>query len=256
MASEPKQASGKKQRTDERTARQRIYDWFFGFSYTTRVTVTFFARCHHDRRGAMGVLSYVWEEHFQAYTRENVQQLADTTAANIANRYERSNSATLDAIGEGNKMSYPSLSINDVEPAESVHMLQPGMGIQVISSSTETVVYDSSRPNGSSYSSSNSIDETGSFAPSDGKMASAAITLGDGQVVGTVQIWVYGSDLLLSKADQEFRMQSYQACALPLCYLSRLRRLSASYSPVAWCALLIASRKRRRKSRKATFRLA
>ena len=54
---------------------------------------------------AMGVLSYVWEEHFQAYTRENVQQLADTTAANIANRYERSNSATLDAIGEGNKMS-------------------------------------------------------------------------------------------------------------------------------------------------------
>ena len=214
MASEPKQASGKKQRTDERTARQRIYDWFFGFSYTTRVTVTFSLVAIMTVVVAMGVLSYVWEEHFQAYTRENVQQLADTTAANIANRYERSNSATLDAIGEGNKMSYPSLSINDVEPAESVHMLQPGMGIQVISSSTETVVYDSSRPNGSSYSSSNSIDETGSFAPSDGKMASAAITLGDGQVVGTVQIWVYGSDLLLSKADQEFRMQSYQGMCL------------------------------------------
>ena len=214
MASEPKQASGKKQRTDERTARQRIYDWFFGFSYTTRVTVTFSLVAIMTVVVAMGVLSYVWEEHFQAYTRENVQQLADTTAANIANRYERSNSATLDAIGEGNKMSYPSLSINDVEPAESVHMLQPGMGILVISSSTETVVYDSSRPNGSSYSSSNSIDETGSFAPSDGKMASAAITLGDGQVVGTVQIWVYGSDLLLSKADQEFRMQSYQGMCL------------------------------------------
>lgn len=214
MASEPKQASGKKQRADERTARQRIHDWFFGFSYTTRVTVTFSLVAIMTVVVAMGVLSYVWEEHFQAYTRENVQQLADTTAANIANRYERSNSATLGAIGEGNKMSYPSLSINDVEPAESVHMLQPGMGIQVISSSTETVVYDSSRPNGSSYSSSNNIDETGSFAPSDGKMASAAITLGDGQVVGTVQIWVYGSDLLLSKADQEFRMQSYQGMCL------------------------------------------
>lgn len=214
MASEPKQASGKKKRDDERTARQRIHDWFFGFSYTTRVTVTFSLVAIMTVVVAMGVLSYVWEEHFQAYTRENVQQLADTTAANIANRYERSNSATLGAIGEGNKMSYPSLSINDVEPAESVHMLQPGMGIQVISSSTETVVYDSSRPSGSSYSSSNSIDETGSFAPSDGKMASAAITLGDGQVVGTVQIWVYGSDLLLSKADQEFRMQSYQGMCL------------------------------------------
>ena len=194
--------------------RQRFHDWFFGFSYTTRVTVTFSLVAIMTVVVAMGVLSYVWEEHFQAYTRENVQQLADTTAANIANRYERSNSATLSAIGEGNKMSYPSLSINDVEPAESVHMLQPGMGIQVISSSTETVVYDSSRPSGSSYSSSNSIDETGSFAPSDGKMASAAITLEDGQVVGTVQIWVYGSDLLLSKADQEFRMQSYQGMCL------------------------------------------
>ena len=99
MASEPKQASGKKQRTDERTARQRIYDWFFGFSYTTRVTVTFSLVAIMTVVVAMGVLSYVWEEHFQAYTRENVQQLADTTAANIANRYERSNSATLGAIG-------------------------------------------------------------------------------------------------------------------------------------------------------------
>ena len=75
MASEPKQASGKKQRTDERTARQRIHDWFFGFSYTTRVTVTFSLVAIMTVVVAMGVLSYVWEEHFQAYTRENVQQL-------------------------------------------------------------------------------------------------------------------------------------------------------------------------------------
>ena len=87
-ASEPKQASGKKQRTDERTVLQRIYDWFFGFWYTTRVTVTFSLVAIMTVVVAMGVLSYVWEEHFQAYTRENVQQLADTTAANIANRYE------------------------------------------------------------------------------------------------------------------------------------------------------------------------
>ena len=188
MASEPKQASGKKQRTDERTARQRIYDWFFGFSYTTRVTVTFSLVAIMTVVVAMGVLSYVWEEHFQAYTRENVQQLADTTAANIANRYERSNSATLDAIGEGNKMSYPSLSINDVEPAESVHMLQPGMGIQVISSSTETVVYDSSRPNGSSYSSSNSIDETGSFAPSINRITKTAQEIKEGNLSARVNL--------------------------------------------------------------------
>ena len=38
-------------------------------------------------------------------------------------------------------------------------------------------------------------------------MASAASTLGDGQVVGNVQIWVYGSDFALVPADQKFRMQ-------------------------------------------------
>ena len=166
---------------------------------------------------AMGVLSYVWEEHFQAYTRENVQQLAEATAENIANRYEHSNSATLDAIADGDRVSYPSLSIDDVQPAESAHMLQPGMGIQVVSSSTDTVVYDSSRAssNGDSPNSkSGNIDSTGSFAPGNDDMASAQITLDDGKTVGVVNMWVYGSDLLLSKADQEFRMQSYQGMAL------------------------------------------
>ncbi len=218
MASEPKQASGKKKRTDEEgSARSRFHDWFYGFSYTTRVTVTFSLVAIMTVVVAMGVLTYVWEEHFQAYTRENVQQLADATAENIANRYERSNSATLDAIADGDQVSYPSLSIDDVQPAESAHMLQPGMGIQVVSPSTNTVVYDSSRAsasNTSSSSKSGDIDSSGSLAPSNNDMASASITLSDGKTVGVVNMWVYGSDLLLSKADQEFRMQSYQGMAL------------------------------------------
>ncbi len=218
MASEPKQASGKKKRADEEgSARSRFHDWFYGFSYTTRVTVTFALVAIMTVVVAMGVLSYVWEEHFQAYTRENVQQLAEATAENIANRYEHSNSATLDAIADGDRVSYPSLSIDDVQPAESAHMLQPGMGIQVVSSSTDTVVYDSSRAssNGDSPNSkSGNIDSTGSFAPGNDDMASAQITLDDGKTVGVVNMWVYGSDLLLSKADQEFRMQSYQGMAL------------------------------------------
>ena len=187
--------------------------------------------------------------------RENVQQLADTTAANIANRYERSNSATLDAIGEGQQNELPSLSINDGAGRIGAYAAT-GHG------HSGNFLFDRNRrvrlvaPNGSSYSSSNSIDETGSFAPSDSRMASASITLGDGQVVGTVQIWVYGSDLLLSKAVEipHAKLPGHVPCRCAIC-----RACVAYRHPVrlvAWCALLIASRKRRRKSRKATFRLA
>lgn len=216
MASAAKQQSGKKRNEKVETARGRFHDWFFGFSYTTRVTVTFALVAAMTVVVAMGVLSYVWEEHFQAYTRENIQQLADATAENIANRYESNNKSTLEAVADGSRFNYPALSVDDIQPAESAHMLQQGMGIQVSSYANDTVIYDSSRTSSASSSGADSgvIGQVGSFAPSDDDMASAEITLSDGSSIGVVHMWVYGSDLLLSKADQEFRMQSYQAMAL------------------------------------------
>lgn len=216
MASAAKQQSGKKRNEKVETARGRFHDWFFGFSYTTRVTVTFALVAAMTVVVAMGVLSYVWEEHFQAYTRENIQQLADATAENIANRYESNNKSTLEAVADGSRFNYPALSVDDIQPAESAHMLQQGMGIQVSSYANDTVIYDSSRTSSASSSSTDSgtIGQVGSFAPSDDDMASSEITLSDGNSIGVVRMWVYGSDLLLSKADQEFRMQSYQAMAL------------------------------------------
>lgn len=216
MASATKQQSGKKRNEKVETARGRFHDWFFGFSYTTRVTVTFALVAAMTVVVAMGVLSYVWEEHFQAYTRENIQQLADATAENIANRYESNNKSTLEAVADGSRFNYPALSVDDIQPAESAHMLQQGMGIQVSSYANDTVIYDSSRTSSASSSGADSgvIGQVSSFAPSDDDMASAEITLSDGNSIGVVHMWVYGSDLLLSKADQEFRMQSYQAMAL------------------------------------------
>ena len=216
MASAIKQQSGKKRNEKVETARGRFHDWFFGFSYTTRVTVTFALVAAMTVVVAMGVLSYVWEEHFQAYTRENIQQLADATAENIANRYESNNKSTLEAVADGSRFNYPALSVDDIQPAESAHMLQQGMGIQVSSYANDTVIYDSSRTSSASSSSTDSgtIGQVGSFAPSDDDMASSEITLSDGNSIGVVRMWVYGSDLLLSKADQEFRMQSYQGMAL------------------------------------------
>lgn len=193
---------------------ERLRERVFGYSYTTRVTVTFALIAVMTVIVAMGVLSFVWEQHFQAYTRENVQTLAESTASGIAHRYEKNHEAVLNSEPDPDKgKEYPILGIDDVAPAEAAHSLQPGMGIQVIGPKGTTVVYDSSRS-----------EHTGevpqvlggdmSFAPeAKDEMATANIVLSDGRTIGTVRMWVYGSDLLLSKADQAFRQQSYQAMA-------------------------------------------
>lgn len=201
---------------DRKGVFSRIHDRLFEYSYTTRVTVTFALVAMMTVIVAMGVLSYVWEQHFQAYTRENVQELADATAESVAARYESNHAAALEAARESGDVPYPPIGVDDVQPAQSAHMLQPGMGIQVTSAQGGQVVYDSSLPNGGRSSGGKDRDITAdaSFAP-DGndKLATSSIVLSNGKTVGSVHMWVYGSEVLLSKADQTFRNQSYQAMA-------------------------------------------
>lgn len=208
MVAESMRFKRKKNKDGEDDARTRVHDWFFGFSYTTRVTVTFALIAVMTVVVAMGVLSYVWEEHFQTYTRENVEQLAESTASSIASRYESNHASELSS----DDAAHPQLTVSDVQPAESAHMLQSGMGVQVVVPSTNTVLYDSSRT--TSKASPSVFSEADLAAPSADDMAIAQITLSDGTTVGEVRMWVYGSDLLLSQADQEFRIQSYQAMIL------------------------------------------
>lgn len=194
----------------------RIHDRLFEYSYTTRVTVTFALVAVMTVIVAMGVLSYVWEQHFQAYTRENVQELADATAESVASRYESNHAAALESLAEQGDGAYPAIGMDDVQPAQSAHMLQPGMGIQVTSAQNGQVVYDSSLPDGgrSGGDASKDITADASFAPNgNDKLATSSIVLSNGKVVGSVHMWVYGSEVLLSKADQTFRNQSYQAMA-------------------------------------------
>ena len=187
---------------------KRLHDWVFGLSYTARVTATFAFIALMTVIVAMGVLSYVWEQHFQAYTRENVQDLADTVASNIAEDYEKKYSSIISSIEETGEGEYPALGSDDVSAAQAASALQSGMGIRVVSTSDSRVLYDSSAvEDGLDDNGLNSI----SFVPdSDENMATSSIEV-DGETIGTVSIWVYGSEMLLSKADENFRMQSYQA---------------------------------------------
>lgn len=158
-----------------------------GISYTTRVTVAFIAVSAMTALVAFGVLSYVWEQHFQTYTRENMQRIADTTAESISARYQSSGQWFGGALN----------------PASTVHDLINGVGVQVMDSSG-SVLYDDSRTVGG--------DAQISLAPTNrNSMATASIVDEDGNAIGTVKVWVYGSNTLLTQADQEFRLKSYQA---------------------------------------------
>ena len=162
-------------------------------SYTTRVAISFCLIAAMTAIVAIGVVSVVWEEHFHTYTQENMRAVAETTAEQIASRYK--------AAGK----------FDDVvlAPAASAVTLSKGVGIQVVDSANQ-VLYDSTtRVEGVEGVVSPSI------APPQSKenMARAAIVVND-QAVGSVRVWVYGSDRLLRSADEEFRDQSYQALVL------------------------------------------
>lgn len=155
-------------------------------TYTTRVTAAFALVAAMTAMVAFGVLSFVWEQHFQTYTRENMQRIASTTATAIGTKYAQNNEWYNGALGA----------------AASVSDLYQGVGVQV-SDSNGNILYDDSRTtdNGAQIS----------LAPTSKESMASATVYSNGTSVGTVRVWVYGSNTLLTQADQEFRQKSYQA---------------------------------------------
>lgn len=158
-----------------------------GFSYASRLTLAFAMISIMTTLLAFGVLSYVWEQHFKTYTRENMQRIADTAATSIGVRYRESGQWYGDALS----------------PASSVHDMNSSVGVQVVDS-TGNVLYDDSL--------TLEDDSQLSLAPANKKsLAMSTITDADGKMIGTVKVWVYGSNTLLTQTDEEFRFRSYQA---------------------------------------------
>ena len=162
------------------------------FSYATRLTVSFAAIAAMTAMVTIGILSFVWEQHFQAYTADNVQIVADATADKIAGQYRKSRAWT-DAV---------------LAPARYATEYTPGLGLQVIDANTQRVVYDSTVAVLGS-------DNNGlSLAPPFTAQSEQSKIYVDGQVIGSVRVWVYGSDTLLRQTDELFRENSYQAMVI------------------------------------------
>ncbi|MBR3182304.1 MAG: HAMP domain-containing histidine kinase [Eggerthellaceae bacterium] len=175
---------------EEEHGKRRVWS---NLSYAARVTISFSLIAAMTALVAIGVVSFVWEQHFTEYTQENMHVVAETTANRIAEVYEQEGSFTKKTL----------------QPAENTVAVTHGVGVQVVDAENNTM-FDSSTNAGG-------IDGivTPSIAPQQGQsnMAHAPIIVDD-QAVGSVRVWVYGSDQLLRSTDQEFRDKSYQAMIL------------------------------------------
>lgn len=157
----------------------------FTISFTKRVMLVSIAVSLITIISSVVVLSAVWNQHFQSYTRENVQRVADGTAAAIADGYEQSNG---DWYGGA------------LSAATSASSLYDSVYLQV-RTIDGTIVYDD-RAN----------DVLGSVdVKEDGSNVASAPIMVDGEKVGTVLVRVPGSETPLTKFDEDFRDKSYNA---------------------------------------------
>ena len=186
----PHEGTGKK--------RRGIRFGWDNLTYTTRVTAAFAFIAAMTALVAIGVLSFVWEQHFQTYTQANIEKLAESTAEQIADIYAET--GTLDNAGVGTVAGYAA-KLN-------------GVGVRVVDNQTGGVVYDSTTtPEKVDPGAMPKKDYSrGSLAPSGaGDQFATAPIVSDNVAVGSVRMWVYGSEALLSQTDEEFRDNSYQA---------------------------------------------
>ena len=164
-----------------------------GISYATRMAFTFAATSVMTVLIMVGVVSVVWGGVFSDYTRTNMKDIAEVTAQRLAVAYEEDGAWTAEYLSS---------------VAETT--LSSDIGIQVTDARGE-IVYDDTWP-AASAKRGHSLTST---APTDaeGSVTTPIITTG-GKTVGTVRVWVLGSDVLLSKADNAFRDRTFNAMAL------------------------------------------
>lgn len=129
------------------------------------------------------VLSFVWSGQFGAYTRENMEEIATSTASSLAHEYDL--------------RSY--WDVSELQGLLSVTDMFDGVGVQVLNSGGVPI-----------YDNTWLLDSNISLAPDSSSMVSEPIISESGTQVGTVNVWAMGSDTLLTAKDMSFRRVSLQ----------------------------------------------
>lgn len=162
-----------------------------GRPYTTSLTLAFALTAAMTAAVFVVVLAIVWEGQFMAYTRKNMQSVADSMASLLSDCYTRDGELTY-ANTSGVATGTPAYS---------------DLVIQVIDHDG-LVVYDDT------WTAAPVVGAPRMRDPRDGDaFVSAPILDSTGARVGSVRLWALGSDALLTKSDMLFRSSSYGAIA-------------------------------------------
>ena len=181
--------------------------------YSTRMTLSFAMTAVMTAAVLVMVLAFVWEGQFQRYTRQNMQRVASSTAEAISQRYIEA--------GEWND--------EVISATMAASALSDDIGVQLVDANGN-ILYDDTwaistrvslrQPGLSDPKGQAPVDKKPdaptssdvSIMPTDSdSIVSADVLDEDGQVVGTVRLWAFGSEALLTKSDAAFRTNSYRA---------------------------------------------
>lgn len=164
------------------------------WTYSTKMAISFALTAVMTAVIFVMVLAVVWESQFKAYTRSNMQSLAQSAADTLAIGYDTAGAWTPDVIAS----------------AASFSVSSPDAGLQVLDADSN-IIYDDSQGmsrHGDSGATGATAVPTGSES-----VVTASIVDSKGETVGTVRIWAFGSDALLTPSDAKFRESSYSAIA-------------------------------------------
>ncbi|MEI3229774.1 MAG: hypothetical protein V8S24_00105 [Gordonibacter pamelaeae] len=212
---------------DDADARSHKRLGWDNLSYTTRVTVAFAFIAAMTALVAIGVVSFVWEQHFQTYTRENIERTAQQVAQDIAQNYET-------VLVHRRRRNARARPIHGQRHAEHRHARrrQPRAREQ---RGVHRVRLHAYRKRGGRRGRRFAHPEARE-ARADGSRCPIVIDQGQPseQAVGSVSVWVLGSDTLLRSTDEEFRDKSYQAMFFAAAMAISWHRASASCSHATW----------------------
>ena len=165
-------------------------------SYRARMAITLALVAAMTAAVFTVVLGVVWEGQFLHYTRSNMERYASSLADTLAEQYDAAAGWNIDAIARAVQGSSVSSDV----------------GVQVIDEQGNVLYDDTWVTGGRARHAVAQGSDSVSLAPTDaGSVVVHGVTLEDGRQVGSVKLWAFGSEALLTKADAAFRTNSYWA---------------------------------------------
>ena len=174
-----------------------------GQSFATSMTLAFAAVAILMALIFVVVLAVVWGGQFSSYTRQNMQSMVDSTAESLSDAYAREGRWTSDVL----------------QNAAAASSFSSDIGVQVLDTSGG-VLYDdtwdadrsTSKTLGDGTVQPQSYD---SLAPTGAdSVVTATVRDANGVEVGSVRLWAFGSDALLTRADTAFKESSFEAIGI------------------------------------------